>query len=941
MVTSDAFEQAYARLTKAQKQAVDTVEGPVLVIAGPGTGKTHILTLRIANILLSTQANPTNILVLTFTDSAARTVRKRLADLVGESVAREVFIFTFHGFAEYVLSTNQDAFPTLVGKRLMGDVENALLWREVLESEEIVHLRTPKSPFHYLWDIASLQKDLVRERVTLDAYRAWTNEEEARIGADESLRYQRDGKTWAKGDMKPEGRKKLERLEKAREAARIIEAYEALKDARNVYDFGDVLRTVVDTLHSDEALRAELQESFQYVLADEHQDANALQHALLDALAYDEHPNLFVVGDEKQAIFRFQGADATHFATFVERYPRASVIPLTESFRSYQGILDKAHALVLAHLENTHVPVELRATREGEAQIELLVSPDPLAERDQVAGLVEKAISEGVPPHEIAVITSRNATANMIGEHLRARGVPTLRAGDIALSSRPLLRSLMALMRHVANPLDSASLREALLGPWWGIALSERARFLLRTRDHELAAALTREYPEIAASIMALQESALSLPPVELFSKLVEESGMRGYVLSRAEHLTDDLALLRKLMMYVEEMVIRDATVSFAEIVDALTKADEHGLAGVKSSVLQREGQVTVITAHKAKGMEFERVFIVGLTQNEWEKGGKAALIPSPIDMARTLDDVVRQFYVALTRAKDAVVLSYAKETGDGKERAPSLLIPEGLPLVDVSYEPLPLVHQTQTATELVCALTKTYLTEEGLSPSALKEYLESPACFFAKRVLRLREPETPAITIGNAVHEGIAAYLSEGSEEPAMRALERSLRGSLLPRTAAYDDVRANAKARFAAYIAHTRSQGAAIAIEKTFTLTRSVAGTPVLLRGKVDAVFGSEQDACIVDFKTSSSIRAHDEEYRHQLAFYDLLLRANGITATAAQIVQVDTTGVAEHAVPLTDETRSAFTALLDAVIEELLSGNWRMGEQTPYDDVLRLFA
>ncbi len=141
------FDREYARLNQAQKKAVDAVEGPVLVIAGPGTGKTHILTLRIANILKQTQANASNILVLTFTESAARTVRERLAVIVGERVAREVFITTFHGFAEHLISTHADSFTHTRGKRLAGAVETTLLWRDVLDSEELTALRTTKSPY--------------------------------------------------------------------------------------------------------------------------------------------------------------------------------------------------------------------------------------------------------------------------------------------------------------------------------------------------------------------------------------------------------------------------------------------------------------------------------------------------------------------------------------------------------------------------------------------------------------------------------------------------------------------------------------------------------------------------------------------------------------------------------------------------------------------------
>lgn len=941
MASSEAFEAAYQGLTEAQKRAVDTVEGPVLVIAGPGTGKTHILTLRIANILLKTQASPTSILVLTFTDSAARTIRRRLGTLVGESVARDIFIATFHGFSEQILTTHGEAFPTLLGRRLMGDVENTLLWREVFETETIVHLRTPKSPFHYLKDVAMLQKDLIRERIPTDAYRAWAAEEAERLKADESLRYVRDGKTWSKGDLKPEGAKKLERLEKAYEAARLIDTYEVLKEKRNVYDFGDVLRTVVDTLTTDPALAAELQETFQYILADEHQDANALQHALLDALAFDEHPNLFVVGDEKQAIFRFQGADATHFNEFLTRYPRTEVIALGENFRSYQDILDKAHILVTDHLPSAHGEhVPLAATRAGTAHIRLLASLDPLAERDQVADLIEKAIASGTRPHEIAVISSRNATADLMSEHLRARGIPVLRAGDLQLTARPFVRLILAYMRLVANPLDRSAVRESLLAPWLSIPLEERGRFLLSVRDHELMSALEKAYPDIAGTIVELQEAALRLPPLELFSKLLLDTGARGYALSHTEHLTDDLTLLRRLYQHVEELVARDTNTSFKHIVDALTKAEEHGLSSVKSSILQREGEVTVITAHKAKGMEFEKVFIIGLTANEWEKGGKSALIPSPIDSSRSFDDVLRQFYVALTRAKDELVLSYARETGDGKERAPSLLIPEGLELVEVAYNPLPLLHDTASASEIICSLTKTYLREEGLSPSALKEYLESPACFFAKRVLRLREPETPAITIGNAVHEAIAAYLEHKDADQGRAALTRSLNRSLLPRNAAFDQVTEDASLRFASYLNYTGTLQEAIAIEKTYTLRLNHGDGEVLLRGKVDAVFAAPSGECIVDFKTSGTIRGHDEEYRHQLAFYDLLLRAQGLNPARAVIVQVTPEAVNEHDVPLTDETRSEFKTLLDTVIGELVTGNWRTGEASQYDDLIKLF-
>ncbi len=932
------FAAAYDALTPAQKKAVDTVEGPVLVIAGPGTGKTHILTLRVANILQKTQATPGNILVLTFTESAARTIRKRLHSLIGEVPARDIFISTFHSFAEHLLSQYQESFTHAIGKRLAGEVESTLLWREVLEHEELVHLKTTKSPYFYLKDLARLRDDLMRERISLSDYRAWADTEAGLVNKDESLHYVRGER---QGELKPEGQKKRERFEKAHEAARLMKAYEDLKEKRGMYDFADVLRIAVDGLLEDADLRATIQEQYQYILADEHQDANALQHQLLDLLAYDEHPNIFVVGDEKQAIYRFQGADSSHFKTFTEHFPRTEIVYLTESYRSRQELLTHAHTLIQGVPAALGEHVALTAVREGEAQVRVLAAADPLGERDQVATLIEQALSSGTAPHDIAIIAARNSTADVFAEHLEAREIPVLRAGDVLLSRRPTLRFILALMRAVANPLNTASLREALLAPWWPLPLSGRAHLLLKHRDPELWNALETTYPDIARCIRALQEEALSAAPLALLSKLLTQTGARGYLLSHAEHL-DDVLLLRKVIMHIEEIVARDPNHSFTDVVEAFTKAHEHGLESVKSSVTLREGLVTVITAHKAKGMEFTKVFLVGATAREWEKGGLSPKIPSPIDAKRSLADITKLFYVAMTRAKDDLTISYSQETGEGRDTPPSALIPTGLPEITIPSNPLPRMHQALSASLLVCELVSRYLEEEGLSPSAFNEYLESPAVFFARRVLRLHEPETPATTIGSAVHAGIAMYLETKDEGKARAELSRCLAHSLLPRTTAFERVVTHATQSLNAYIAYAASKHTeVVAIEKRYTLTTHHEGKDVLLQGKVDAIFKESEGESIVDFKTSSNIQIKEATHMRQLAFYDFLLRAEGHAPHNARIIQVTPEGVKEYPILLTEAAREEFKSTLAEVLHELISCTWRTGEASEYDDVLKLFT
>lgn len=922
---------------------MDTVEGPVLVIAGPGTGKTHILTLRIANILAKTDARPDSVLALTFTDSAARTVKSRLGKLIGEEAARKVGTYTFHSFAGEIIRTHPEAFAEYADQRLMGEVENILLWRDILESREVKHLSTAKSPFHYLDDLKALEDQLTRECISLPEYRAWIEEEGSRIAGDESLQYVRGAQ---QGELNSKGREKLERLDKAYEAIELIEAFRAEKQSRGLYGYTDVLRIATDALKEDEALRAELQEQYQYVLADEHQDANALQHALLDALAFDEHPNLFIVGDEKQAIFGFQGADSSHFRTFLELYPRTEVIALTDNYRSYQGILDLSHTLLKDLPSSSGEHVHLTAARGAGGTMSLLAAHDPLAERDQVATLVEKAIGEGVPPHKIAVITLKNKTADLFALHLRARGVPILRAGDIDLEGRPAIRYLLALMQAVADPNDARALRSALLAPWWDAPLSERTLFMRRSGDRELAASLVATFPGIAEAIETLREEAPVMPPLSLLSRILADTGARRYFLSGGEQIAEDVPLVRQIMMHFEELAARDTNATFRDLMDIFAKAREHEIGSIKTTLTEKEGHVTVITAHKAKGMEFARVFVTALTAREWEGRGRSALIPSPFSSAREKEEIVRLFYVALTRAEDELVLSYPAYTSEEKEETPMSLLPPGLPKVEVPSDPIPLLHAAIDAPELVRELTRDYLTHDGLSPSAYNDYLKSPPTFFARYVLRLRGPQNRAMVSGTAVHAAIAAYLrAEGKPEEERLALAdaelmRSLGKSLLPRGDTFDTLCRSARSSLHAYLSESPARGI-LSIEQDFKAKRAAGDVEVALGGRVDAVFGTSGNECIVDFKTGTVDAKKKEEYQRQLAFYDHLLAANGRTAAEALIIQIGEDKVAEHPFPLTKDVREEFEATLDVVLGELLSGKWREGEPSEYDDLLALFA
>lgn len=310
--------------------------------------------------------------------------------------------------------------------------------------------------------------------------------------------------------------------------------------------------------------------------------------------------------------------------------------------------------------------------------------------------------------------------------------------------------------------------------------------------------------------------------------------------------------------------------------------------------------------------------------------------------MSKSAEDAGKQFYVAVTRAKDVLVLSYSVETLEGRERKPSVFIPDGLPAITPEIDPLPILHSETNAPELVRQLTREYLSGEGLSPSALADYLESPAMFFARRVLHLKEPEQSRMLIGTAVHAGIAVLMKEdGTQDGAHAALESTLNRSLMPRTSAFDQAGDDARMRLNAFSAERGRFGTATAIEKAYRATRVINGETVNVSGKVDAVIERDGRATIVDFKTSSSVKENDPKFALQLAFYDFLLRENGETPTGAAIVQVRPDGVDEVPILLTAEAHAEFEASLDAALSEMLTGAWRPAkEASVYDDLLQLF-
>ena len=298
-----AFRESYERLNAGQKRAVDTIEGPVVVMAGPGTGKTQVLTLRIANILRTTDIPPDAILALTYTNSGVAAMRERLRLFIGNDAYR-VNIHTFHGYASSVIDSHPDAFPRIIGATSADDVDRHDIVRTAIAKVGAESLRPPGNPEYYIQPILKLIGTLKNDRVGVEEYSEYmtTLKDEGVHDSEDEV----STKTLRSGAFLD-----------------VFRMYESLMRERSLYDFSDMLVELTHALETNQDLKLELSESAQYILADEHQDANRSQNKILELLSdFHDNPNLFIVGDDKQAIYRFQGASLENFLYFKNKYQK-------------------------------------------------------------------------------------------------------------------------------------------------------------------------------------------------------------------------------------------------------------------------------------------------------------------------------------------------------------------------------------------------------------------------------------------------------------------------------------------------------------------------------------------------------------------------------------------------------------------------------------------
>ncbi len=475
------FEEYYSRLNLAQRLAVDTVEGPVMVVAGPGTGKTQVVAMRVANILKKTQARPNNVLCLTFSVSGATAMRERLRSLIGPDAYR-VNVNTIHGFCNDIIGSHPHVFEQWSAFAQISDVDRYRVVNEIIESMlPNLELVNKKNPLRRTKEILSRISLLKREGKSDYAELDRTAEEFGQVQS---------------GKSKPGTKIHAANVASARKFKELIEIfkrYQAALERSGRYDYDDMILTVIKALKEEDWLLASLQERYQYLLVDEFQDTNGAQYEVIKLLTTprtpDDKPNLFIVGDDDQAIYRFQGANLKNILSFRERFPDAPVIALTISYRCTQAILDAAGTLISYNTERLVGKIsgldKTLKSGKGDAgnSPRLFLSPSDVSEPWMIADIIDERIVAGTLASQIAVLTQTNAELRPLYEVLRARSIPVQMSGTVNLLENASIMQLLSILSAIRNPHDASALAGALACDCFGCHPSDLGRLFERRRE--------------------------------------------------------------------------------------------------------------------------------------------------------------------------------------------------------------------------------------------------------------------------------------------------------------------------------------------------------------------------------------------------------------------------------------------------------------------------
>ncbi len=905
---STSFKTAYTRLNKAQKKAVDTIDGPVLVVAGPGSGKTQVLTLRIANILEKTDTKASNILCLTFTDSAAHNMRERLSTFMHDEAYR-VHIHTFHNLCTSIINAHPEYFYKGAQLRPADEATKYSVMQSCIESlpydakmrsfhpeqgyaylraalDTISHIkRAGLSPADFKTVLDANDQDIIRiqetlipiisKRITEDTYQEFSKaltKLHKDFGNKHVLSYhslidalyynftttvkeKKDFTKWkdSKVDKDDNGESVFADAKRAgllREVLTVYTAYSTEMYRQGFYDFDDMILDVIQTLEKDISLRSKLQEQYQYVLVDEFQDTNDAQMRLIWLLTNNPvsegRPNIMAVGDDDQAIYKFQGAELSNIMEFTRMYSGVEIIVLTENYRSNEQIVSSALSMIRTgehRLEQmlADFTKELKANkifdhknRLGKKHsIEVKEFDTRLHEYAYVAKQIRHALDSGVEAEDVAVIARSHKDLISLVPYLQEKNIPVRYEREQHVLSEPHIQQLVTLVRYAVSCLESSKdelLPKIFTYPFWNIetldiwrlsreAYEKRVSWIDVAKTFEIPAVQTATTHILEIARLATYENA-----EHVLDYCINKTGFRDYYFNsdkfsheKSEYLVF-LSSLRTFIQAVREYR-RGKELQAKDLIHFVDTYEQNDIIlSDLSPFVNARNAVHLLTAHKSKGLEFEVVCIVGATDKNWatNKGRKLITLPVNLPIAPAgdnEDDWLRLFFVALTRAKNHLYITSHRAGDDGKKtnilrflNSIGVSVEEGDLDTEASVEKLlesamisadrKSIHLGPKFLDTEHALLDTLTKDHILSVTHINNFLNvdegGPMLFLENNLLRFPQAKTASAGYGTAMHAILnrsVLYLKKEKHHPKLEEVKQWYTDSLTHERLSRDD--------------------------------------------------------------------------------------------------------------------------------------------------------
>ncbi len=769
--TARGAERILEGLNAPQAAAVTHETGPLLIIAGAGTGKTTVITRRIAYLIATRAARPSEILALTFTDKAAAEMEERVDTLVPYGYA-DVQIATFHAFGDRLIKENALELGLTPDFRVLTRAEQIIFLRDHLFEFPLKHYRPLGDPTRHLHAILTQFSRLKDEDVGPDEYLAHA-EELLAAAADEELRLA---------------------AEQHLELARTYAQYQTLMARLGQVDFGDQIVEALRLFRTRPHILRRYQGRYRYILVDEFQDTNYAQFELVKLLAA-RHRNVAVVGDDDQAIFRFRGASMSNILDFDRTYPDARQVVLQENRRSPQAVLDAAYRLI-QHNNPDRLEVAQKIDKRLVSTVGMGEAPRHLpfdtvsTESDQVAELIREEHERGRPYRDFAVLVRANNDADHYLRALNMRGIPWTFSGNAGLYGRPEVRLLIAFLRSVVYTDDSISLHYLASSDVYQVPivdLTNCATYANRRNRH-----LFDVLHDVPADLAVSDEGRLAIarlvtdltrymelgrehPTGEVLYQFLVDSGLMTRYAKAPAELEQEVQNVSKFFTRVKDaarVLKYDNVREFVSHLDALMDAgDDPAVAEADTET----PAVHVVTVHKSKGLEWPIVFMVDCVQNKFPSTRRSDPLEIPPELIKDLlptgdfheQEERRLFYVGMTRAKERLYLTSAEDMGGKRKWKVSQFVLEALDLPKDAARPF----RAQAIEELRRQAPAPELAGLGLAPipdeeplavshRQVDDYQTCPLKYQFIHILRIPLRQHHSVVYGNALHKAVEFYL-------------------------------------------------------------------------------------------------------------------------------------------------------------------------------------